>query len=60
MSIRPSERELPEGLFLHYHIKALSAVAPLRLLSVHFNTPRDFNLRHLEIFLDLKLALGSP
>jgi len=41
-----------------FHIKALSSLARLRLLNVHFSTPRRLNLRRLEIILDLELVLG--
>ena len=47
-----------EWLF-QFHIKALSALARLRLLSVLFSTPRSLNPRRLEIILDLELELAE-
>ena len=48
-----------EELF-QFPIKALSALARLRLLKVLFSTPRSLNPRRLEIILDLELVLFDP
>jgi len=38
-----------------FHIKALSALARLRLFNVLFSSPRSLNPRRLETILDLEL-----
>jgi hypothetical protein len=48
---------LPDGNLFQFHIKALSALARLRLLNIHFSTPRSLNPRRFEIILDLELVL---
>jgi len=45
-------------VLFQFQIKALSALARLRLLNVLFSAPRSLNPRRLEIILDLELVVN--